>query len=224
MTSVAGRRGTFAARSSRSGPQPVPKYSQAELRTRRRQGLSAPLDGRWSMRTELDTQITPLATRAAASPIPLTLSRSIEALVDAVHEFASAIAALLARADAEKRCAHVGIDQRVRSITALVDLAPRPRRPILTDADIESDNWGALAVGLADPYDSELSRLLGNAASSVVSDRVNAALRELDQAVTVFTNRLDADERARRRAAEAKPVLNEADRLRNELRANGVSI
>jgi|GEM_PF-5509736 len=176
------------------------------------------------MRTELDSQISPLATRAAASPTPLTLSCSIEALVDAVHEFASAIAALEARADAERKCSHIGIDQRGRSIRALVDLAPRPQRPILTDADITSDEWAVLAIGMADAYDAELSRLLGNAASCVVSDRVNTALQELDRAVAAFAKRLDADERARRRAAEAVPVLSEADRLRAELQAQGITL
>ncbi|WP_409437222.1 hypothetical protein [Mycobacterium sp. SMC-14] len=199
-------------------PQPVPVYSQTEQRERRRAGLLVTLTRRWSLSSEVAAICDPLAQRTAAMARPAALGREVDALTLAVHGLMHAVVGLLAEADAQRRTRHLGVDQRGRSIRALVDLAERPSLPEITDDMIGGGTWPATLILLADPYTADLSALLGNALTSAVSDRVLAPLREVDAAATSFARRLD-----RQRPRVEQPKMTKADQARAELAALGVA-
>jgi hypothetical protein len=205
-------------------PQRQPIYTQTERRDRRRKRLTVTLDGDWSLTTEIAAISDPLAQRIAASPRPAAYWRSIDDLADAVHQAVHVAVGLLAQADAERRCRHIGIDERGRSVRTLVDLAERPKRPEIADNALASGKWCATLTALVEPYSDDLARLLGNARTAVVSDRLLAALREVDHAALALERRLDHDDRARTERAQKIRTLTEADRARAELQAMGVQL
>ena len=201
-------------------PQSRPVYTQSELRERRRRQLPVILEGGWSLSTEVAAICDPLAEAVAAAKCPAGHWRAVDQLTDAVHETVSVAVGLLARADAERRCRHLGVDDRGRSIQALVDLAERPKLPEITDDDLAAGTWAATLTALAEPYSADLSGLLGRARTTTVSDRMLAALREVDRAALALRRRLD---RAEKQARAAKPAAEtEADRKRAELHELGV--
>jgi hypothetical protein len=220
--SVAARHNTPAALAARR-PQRPPVYSQAELRERRHKGLSVTYGGGWSLTAEVAAITAPLAQRIAAAPRPVGYRRAVDDLADTIHAAVSAAAALLARADAERRCRHLGVDDRGRSVRALVDLAERPALPEVGDSALTGGTWPAIFILLAEPYSAGLAGLLGNALSTRVSERLDAALRDVDAAALSLGRRLDRDENAR--AAEAARITapTQADRARAELEALGVT-
>ncbi len=204
-------------------PQSRPVYSQSDLRERRRRQLPVTLEGGWSLSSEVAAICAPLAEAVAAAKCPAGHWRAVDQLTDAVHETVSAAVGLLARADAERRCRHLGVDDRGRSIQALVDLAERPKLPEIADDDLAAGTWAATLTALAQPYSADLSGLLGRARTTAVSDRMLAALREVDRAALALQRRLDRDRKAQARAA--KPATEtEADRKRAELAAMGVQL
>jgi hypothetical protein len=205
-------------------PQRQPVYTQTERRDRRRKRLTVTLDGDWSLTTEIAAICDPLAQRIATSPRPAGYWRSVDDLLDAVHQAVHAVVGLLAQADAERRTRHVGIDDRGRSIRALVDLTPRPKRPDITDDALIDGTWVSQLIVLAEPYSDDLSRLLGNARSTVVSDRLLPALREVDHVALALARRLDNDAAARAAKANAAAGPTDADRARAELQAMGVQL
>lgn len=198
-------------------PQPVRSFSQPEQCERRRAGLSVTLTRRWSLSSEIAAICDPLAQRAAATPRPAALWREVDALALAVHGLVHSVVGLLAEADAQRRTRHLGIEQRGRSVRALVDLAERPALPEITDDTIGDGTWPATLILLAEPYTADLSALLGNAMTSAVSDRVLAPLREVDAAATSFARRLD-----RQRPRTERPKPNPTDQARAELAALGI--
>lgn len=204
-------------------PQRRPVYTQAEQRDRRREGLTVALDGRWSLTDEVQAICGPLAAQVtAAAPNPAAYWRNVDDLRDAVHQVVHVVVGLLAQADAERRTRHLNIDVRGRSIRALVDLAERPKLPEIADEAVVSGTWAVSLTALAEPYSGRLARLLGNALTTAVSDRVLAALREVDRAALAFERRLDRDERAR--TTKTKTGSTYADRARAELAALGIHI
>lgn len=212
--------GTPAHRAAQR-PQPRPVYSQAELRDRRRKQLPGTLEGGWSLSSEMAAICGPLAAGVAAATCPAGYWRAVDQLTDAVHETVSAAVGLLARADAERRCRHLGVDDRGRSVQALVDLAERPKLPEFTDDDLAAGTWAATLTALADPYSADLSGLLDRALTTAVSDRMLAVLREVDLAALALRRRLDRD--AKSSAPAATPAAaTDADRKRAELHALGV--
>ena len=204
-------------------PQSRPVYSQSELHDRRRAQLPVTLGGGWSLSSEVAAICDPLAESVAAARCPASYWRAVDQLTDSVHEAVSVAVGLLARADAQRRCRHLGVDERGRSIQALVDLAERPKLPEITDDELSSGTWAATLTALAEPYSVDLSGLLGRARTTTVSDRMLAALREVDLAALALQRRLDRDRKAVARAA--KPAAEtEADRKRAELAAMGVQL
>lgn len=175
-------------------PRPLPVYTQAQTRDRRRAGLLHTYSGRWSLTAEVAAICDPLAELVATAPRPAAYWRPVDDLAVAVHGLVHAAVGLLVRADAERRTAHLGVDDRGRSIRALVDLAERPRLPEIGDETLAAGTWGATLTALAEPYTDGLSGLLGRALTSVVSDRLLVALRDVDRAAMVLERRLDRDE------------------------------
>ncbi|BCO41217.1 hypothetical protein MINTM001_23560 [Mycobacterium paraintracellulare] len=212
--------GTPAHRASQH-PQSRRVYSQSELCDRRRRQLPVTLEGGWSLSTEVAAICAPLAEGVAAATSPAGHWRAVDQLTDAVHGAISVAVALLARADAERRCRHLGVDDRGRSVQALVDLAERPKLPEITDDDLAAGTWAATLTALADAYSADLSGLLGRARTTTVSDRMLAALREVDLAALALQRRVDRDIAAKSRIAKPA-VATDADRKRAELHELGV--
>ncbi|OBF42824.1 hypothetical protein A5719_10295 [Mycolicibacterium peregrinum] len=200
-------------------PSAPRRYSQAQLRERRHQGLPVTLGGSWSLAREVAAICEPLT--AVDLPRPLSYGRCVDDLTDAVHTLVHDVVGLLARADAERRTRHIRIDQRGRSIQALVDLAPRPQLPVITDKQLADGSWAQTLHDLAEPYSADLARLLGNAASTTVSDRVVAALRAVDAVAVTLARRLTDSKLTA--ANKPDPVPSAADRARAELESLGVT-
>jgi hypothetical protein len=202
-------------------PRPAPSYTQPEQRDRRRNGLSVTLRGGWSLSQEVAAICEPLAQRVAASPHPEAYWRAVDEIADAVHGLVHTAVGLLAERDARRRTTHLSVDQRGRSIRALVDLAERPKLPDITNEALATGTWATTLVDLAEPYSGELAGLLGNALTTAVSDRVLAALREVDHAALALERRLDRDARSRE---PQSPTPTEADLARAELETLGVTL
>lgn len=218
---VMARNNTPAAREARR-PRRAPVYTQAELRQRRRTGLLHTYGGRWSLTAEVAAICDPLAQRVTAAPNPAGYWRSVDDVALAVHGLVHAVVGLLAEADAQRRTRHLGVDVRGRSIRALVDLAERPKLPEIGDDALTAGTWPATLTLLAEPYSAELAELLDNALTTAVSDRLRAALREVDLAALALERRLDRDEHARA-AKPTKTVPTATDQARAELAALGIT-
>ncbi len=211
---------THAALARRAGA-PEPKYSQAEQRDRRHQGYTVRLDGRWLLTDEIAASCGQLAARAAERGGPRTYLRYVEDLADAVAELVFVATGLLAEADAQRQTRHLPIQERERARIVIRALAQRPQLPEIASSDVDSGAWAAMLVSLAEPYVADLSRLLGNAATSVVSDRILRALAGVDHAARALERRLDRDTQPR---TKTTPTISEADRARAELESLGVSL
>lgn len=210
---------TYAAQAARR-EQPAPAYSQDQLRERRIQGYMVTLRGGWSLTDDVSAICRPLADRIVERGAPRTYLRYAEDIADAVHALVDTVVALLAEADAQRRTRHLPIDQRGRALAAARALAQRPAMPEITSDRVDSGIWATTLVDLAAPYDADLSTLLANAATSVVSDRVLRALAEVDHAAASLQRRLDRD--GQTRTTRPSPAITEADRARAELESMGV--
>jgi hypothetical protein len=208
-------------------PQRPPVHTQDQLRERRRRGLTHVYGGGWSLTAEIAAICDPLARRVADAPSPARFrthtDSTVSWLVEEVHGLVHIVVGLLARADAERRCRHLGVDERGRSIRALVDLAERPKLPEIGDEELADGTWPATLILMAQPYSAKLDALLGNAATTAVSDRLRAALTDVDAAALSLARRLDRDEAARAAKAAATPPKTQADRARDELARLGIS-
>lgn len=219
---VMARNRTPAARAARR-ECPVPQFTHAELRERRQAGLLHSYGGGWSLTTEVAALCNPLAQRVAATPNPLGYIRYVDDLTDAVHQAVHVVVGLLAEADAQRRTRHLRADDRGRSIRALIDLATRPPAPQITDDMLCDGTWTATLMALVEPYSDDLARLLGNALTTVVSDRLLAVLRDVDHAVACLSRRLDRADKARA-AKTTEAVPSTADRAVAELESLGVTL
>ncbi|MGV7633067.1 hypothetical protein PJI23_11120 [Mycobacterium kansasii] len=94
--------------------------------------------------------------------------------------------------------------------------------PEIGDEALVSGTWPATLMLLAEPYAAELAELLGNALTTAVSDRLYAALRDVDRAALALERRLDRDQQARA-AKPTKTTPTETDRARAELAALGIT-
>ncbi len=139
--------------------------NQAEIRRRRRGHLSVVNTGRFSASREIADVAGLLAEQIAARQSPLLLRRPLLAYADAAHEFAGTVTGWAAERDARRRTEHLADDpgKRRYAITTLVDLAPRPALPEISDAMILDGSWAAALVEMAEPVDAALSDLLAQA-------------------------------------------------------------
>lgn len=233
LSHVIARRGTHAALAARR-PQPPRRYSQAELRERRRTGLTVgQYGGDWSLAREIAEQCTPLAQRIAADARPSRFMRStatVTWLAEEVHELVGVVVGWAAEADARRRTEHLANEpgKRKYAITTLVDLAPRPALPNITDDMLASGEWATTLVAMADGIDAAFSDLLGRAyppnAAALRGQPSRSELlarllsRTIDHAAMALTRRLDRDEHTdnsqNRQSAD--------DRARAELAAMGI--
>lgn len=207
---------------------------QAELRERRRHRLPHSYPRGWSLTRELAEVTGPLAARAADLGIGPRgrVAWSIDRVADAAHGVVSEVAALLTRADAERRCRHLSTETRGRATNTLVDLKPRPKRPDLTDAEITRGRWSGILVALAEPYSDDLADLLGRVRPDAetrtgrgANYQLTAALRELDAAADDLRRAIDRAELAaaqQRRAQEQ--ATEQPDPRAEELRRLGIEL
>ncbi|MFT9527257.1 hypothetical protein ACM0AU_22415 [Mycobacteroides abscessus subsp. abscessus] len=162
---------------------------QAEVRRRRRAHLPVVHDGDWSLRREVAEVAGPLAARVVAQPAPLQLRRQVLGFADAVHEAAGSATGWLAEHDARAKTAHLADDEGKRryAMTTLIDLAPRPALPEITDEMIADGSWVGALTEMVEPIDAALADLLARAfppgapalrGQASRSDRLEGLLRE----------------------------------------------
>lgn len=230
---VMARNRTHAALAAQRG-QPPRRYSQAELRERRRIGLPAALyGGDWSLAREVADVVGPLAQRIAADDRPTRFMRAtatVPLLAEVVHELVGVVVGWVAETDARRRTAHLVNEpgKRKYAMTTLVDLAPRPALPDIAEKDMASGSWAAAVVAMAGAVDAEFSALLahshppnapalrGHASRSELLARLLS--RTLDRAALALERRLDRDDHA-----DHHPTAStETDRARAGLAALGI--
>ncbi len=190
---------------------------QSDIRRRRRTHMPVVNDGSWSLRREVADVAGPLAARVAAQSTPLQLRRLVLAYADAAHELAGTATGWLAKRDARTKTAHLADDpgKRRYAMTTLVDLAPRPDLPEITDDMISDGSWAAALVEMVEPVDGALSDLLANAfppgapplrGQPSRSDRLDHLLREtVDRAALSLERALAAAAEKQTAAPTAKP-------------------
>jgi len=211
---------THAALAARR-PAPAPTFTQAELRERRQQGLVIHLAGNWGLVTEIRDICIPLADRVAARRAPRTYLRYAEDLVDAAGELIFVASGLLAEAKAQSQTRHLTLEERGRAMAAVRALAQRPTLPEIDAEAVTEGRWGHRLAAAAATYDRDLSRLLANALTGAVSDRLLRALAGVDHAARALENRLDRDDHPRTKAVT---TTSRADQARAELATLGVEI
>lgn len=230
---VIGRRGIYAALAARR-PQPPRRYSRAELRERRRVGLpAAHYDGTWSLAREIADVVEPLAQRIASDARPTRFMRStatVPWLAEQVHELVGVVVGWVAETDARRRTAHLADEpgKRKYAVTTLVDLAPRPPLPEVTDKALADGSWAAALVAMAETVDAEFSTLLershppdaaalrGQPSRSDLLAQLLA--RTIDHAATALERRFNRDEHA----DHSQDHQTADDRARADLAAMGI--
>lgn len=194
-------------------PQRPPfRYSQAELRARRRAGLTVGHhDGDWSLAREIAEVVVPLADRIAAADRPSRFghsSASVLWLAEAVHELVHELVGWVAERDARAKTAHLKDEpgKRHYAMTTLVDLAQRPALPEITSAALEDGSWAGQLIALADDIDAPFAAMLAQAyppgapglrgRESRSEQLARLLSRTLDSAALALERRLDRDARA----------------------------
>ncbi|OBI78913.1 hypothetical protein A5664_17060 [Mycolicibacterium fortuitum] len=207
-------------------------YSQAELRERRRAGLSTVYGGAFSLADEMSAAVHPLAYRVSTLPNPQVCAGRVADLADAAHELVSTVTGWLAELDARARTEHLAHDtaKRTAAVRLLVDLAQRPVLPEIGAEQVASGSWAAALVEMAQPYTGPLSDLLARSRPpgdselrglASRSERLCDLLRELDTATRQLQIRIGKAEGAARRRPTQQ---SRADAARSQLRDLGVNI
>lgn len=183
----------------RHRPAPPPP-DQAEQRRRRRARLTVVYDGAFNLSTEIEDICTPLAKRIASGANPNAFAGLVDDLSDAVAGLVSIAVGWCTEADAMRRCAHLSGYDKERGVRTLCDLAKRPKVPAITDASLETGRWAGRLARMADPYTDSLAALLAWSyppdhptlrGAPSRSERLEAALREVDAAALAVQRRLD---------------------------------
>lgn len=227
-----------------------PEFTQEQLRTRRRTGLSVVYDGTFSLAEEISAIALPLAersTRLEHDPGDLTRGPAkmfrlhVDALVDAVHGelIAGGVVAWLAEADAlehlQRTAPRLDSATRKQAVRSLVDLAPRPAQPDTAPESITSGRWATELVEIAQTYSDPLADLLARSRRPhdptlrgrvSRSEQLNDLLREVDTAASGFARRIERAEAntAQRRLMAQATGQRRADAARAELSKLGVPI
>ncbi|MGP4054142.1 hypothetical protein ACTWP6_04850 [Mycobacterium sp. 4D054] len=211
--------------------------TQAELRTRRRTGLSVVYTGKFDLAAEISDICQPLAARAACqSNPPHMFAPLVRDLVDAVHgELISTIVGWLAEISATERVqregAHLDSAGRKQAVRHLTDLAPRPLAPKVGTDELASGSWATALIELAQPHTGPLADLLARSrppgdpnlrASASRSERLCDLLRHVDTAARQLEIRIDKAERAAQRRGPASLTPEQAKRA--ELRKLGIEV
>ena len=221
-------------RSSRPASAPTPRFTQDQLRERRRAHLSVVYSGEFRLTEEVAAICRPLAQRVSAQPNPQAFTSRIAILTDRVHELVGVAVGWLAEIDAKRRIEHLAHDsaRRAAAIRLLVDLAQRPTLPGIVAEQLISGSWAAVLVAMADPYTAPLAELLGRARlpddpqlRGLISrsEKLLDLLREIDTAALELSRQLDRAAAASPRREAPAPEQIRADAARAQLRELGVS-
>ncbi len=202
---------------------------QTKIRRRRRKHMPVVNTGKFSASCEIADVAETFAMQVAAQQNPLQLRRPILAYADAAHEFAGTVTGWAAERDARSKTAHLADDpgKRRYAVTTLIDLAPRPALPEITDAMIADGSWVAALVEMVAPVDAPLTDMLAQAFPPRApelrgqlsrSEKLDRLLREtVDRAALSLERALD-------RAEEQTPAPTAKPDPRAELAALGVEV
>lgn len=194
---------TYAAT---AGHRPPRRYTQAENRLRRTSGKLTRNTGDFSALHEIADVAGPLAARVTYLAAPLRVRRLVLHYADAAHEFVSTVTGWLAEVDAQAKTAHLAADpgKRHYAVTTLVDLAPRPALPDISETSILDGSWAAAVTAMADTVDAPLAALLGKSFPPNAnelrgqlsrSERLDRLLREtVDRAALALDRAIDRAE------------------------------
>lgn len=177
-------------------------FDQTQSRARRREWRRVHYTGsNFNLKTEVGEILTPLSKSATRLPRPLALRREIDDVADAVHEVVSTVVGMLA----ESR--HPDASAIAQQMTR--DLAARPTAPDITDEQLCDGSWAAKLIRYAGPLTKELAALLDRAkppgtTEFSASERLERALRELDQAALALERKIP-----KAAEAQARPTFNE---------------
>ncbi|POX88375.1 hypothetical protein C3473_27285 [Mycobacterium kansasii] len=230
---VMAKNNTFAALAARR-PQPPRTFNRAELRDRRHKGLPpGHYTGDWSFAREVADRVNTLARDIAADDRPTRFMRTtacVPYLAEAVHEAIHEVVGWVAESDAYAKTAHLAAEpgKRRAATTLLVDMAPRPALPTITDDMMATGAWAAAVIEMAETVDAAFSDLLarshppnapalrGQASRSDLLARLLS--RTIDRAAVALERRLDHADHA-----DHRPTAQNADDIaRAELAALGV--
>lgn len=180
----------------------VSTTDQDEQRHRRRHWLPVTYTGTFDLTAEVEALLAPLATRPEIARYP----RIVERLATAAHEMVLDLGELLAERDARRQ----GAQGRDRQL--LVAARTEPDKPTIDQASIVSGTWASILVDHARPLTEPLAAYLkdalppGKARGALsISERVEAAVRELDRAALSAQRSLDHAETSR---VDAAPPMN----------------
>lgn len=231
------RFGTPAHRAAQAGApsRPPRRYTQDELRARRRAGFMAGhYDGDWSLAAEVAAVCRPLADRIAAADRPQRFNHSpasVPWLIEEAHELVGVVVGWVAEADARRKTAHLADEpgKRRYAMQTLIDLAKRPALPEVTDDMLADGSWSAALIAMADGINAAFSDLLrhsyppnaaGLRGQASRSERLHELLRRtIDRVAVGMEQRLDRDEHNRPASADHRTP---DERARAELAALGV--
>lgn len=203
---------------------------QTEQRRRRRARQRIIYGGGFSLATEVAEIVTPLADRIAAEPLPSTWLPRVAELVEATRAAVTAVADMLAEADALRRTRHLPVDKRGTAVRLIREQAKqyRPECPVVTADDLAAGSWAAALTELARPYSDALTELLARAVQPGTtrgrlspSEQVEAALRLIDTPAIAVRNTLDTAAAGRVTAQAPRPTR--SDEIAAELAALGVT-
>ena len=187
---------------------------QVAQRERRRKHLTVVYGEGFDLLVEVHDIARPLADRVGVEPRPLVFRDDVADLAESVHSLAVAVFDLVTAADARRRTAHLGPNERGRAMKVLAEIAERPAAPAITDAMLSSGLWVQELCDLAGPYGGRLSDLLAHALAPGArrgllspSEVVVEALRLVDRSAVALERHLDraALTRAQPRRRAAKP-------------------
>jgi hypothetical protein len=208
--------------------------SQAQLRQRRRSGLTTAYGGAFSLAEEVSAVVHPLAQRISRLPNPAVCAGCAAGLADAVHELVSTVIGWLAEIDARARTGHLThLDSagKAQAVRLLVDLTQRPELPNIGSDELASGIWATHLIEMSQTCSGELAGLLARARPpgdpqlrgvTSRSERLCDMLRDVDTAARQLEIRIDRAEAA---AAKRRQSTNSrAQTKRAQLRELGVAI
>ena len=202
-----------------------PVFDQAALRERRRKHQSVILGAAFDLGGEVHDIVASLAARIAARPRPAFYAPEVNGLAGAVGVLVREVHLLIVTADAQRATAHLRVADRGRATKLLIDLSPKPADPEIGGESLADGSWAAVLTEYVRCYSGPLADLLGRAkprgttrGALSVSERVEAALREVDTAAAALANKLKRNESARPPTPPGDP----AEAARVELAALGV--
>jgi hypothetical protein len=226
-------RGYIRRRATPPEVTPPEPPSQDEQRRRRRGWLPVAYTGSFRLSDEVSAICGPLAERVAAQPNSRAFGADVQELVAAVHEVVGTVVGWLAEVDGRSRTEHLAQDMRGKAVRRLVELAPRPVLPEITDEMLASGAWAKLLVSMAQQVDDGLAGLLGRSlppghdglqGRPSVSDKLVELLREkVTPPEAWLRKRLERAE-FWRSEFPPKPKVDPGERAREQARAELIAM